>query len=178
MPSSELSQIVRELNRVFERLSPEDVKRAARCILSHERVFVGGAGRTGLMLKAFAMRLMQMGRTVYAAGESVTPAVRRGDLVFLASASGSTYTALHYARAATEAGADLFVVTAAPDSPLAAFHPADILLPCGGRDRQEEGSEQVMGSLFEQALLLYCDAVVMALDPDPDVMRSRHANLE
>ena len=35
-----------------------------------------------------------------------------------------------------------------------------------------------MGSLFEQVLLLFCDAVVMAIGPDPDAMRRRHANLE
>ena len=177
MMESNLLQITRELNSVLEQLSPEDVRCAARCILAHERVFVGGAGRSGLMLKAFAMRLTQMGRTVYAAGESVTPAVEGEDLVILASASGSTGTVLRYAQTAKAAGADLFIVTAAPDSPLAAIHPADIVLPCGSKDRPSE-SVQVMGSLFEQALLLYCDAVVMALDPDPDVMRRRHANLE
>ena len=144
---------------------------------AHERIFVGGAGRSGLMLKAFAARLSQMGRTVYAAGETVTPAVERGDLVFLASASGSTRTVLHYAQTAKDAGAELLVITASQDSPLAAIHPADVLLPCGGKDTSA-GSAQVMGSLFEQALLLFCDAVVMALDPDPDAMRRRHANLE
>ena len=177
MMSPELERIIRELTAVFEKLSREDVERAARCIMDHERVFVGGAGRSGLMLKAFAMRLAQMGRTVYAAGESVTPAVERGDLVFLASASGATRTVLHWAETARTAGADLFVATAAPDSPLAAIHPADVVLPCGGKDRTE-GSAQVMGSLFEQSLLLFCDAVVMALGPDPDAMRRRHANLE
>jgi len=177
MLSPELTIITRELTAVFEKLSREDVERAARCMQAHERIFVGGAGRSGQMLKAFAMRLGQMGRTVYAAGESVTPAVERGDLVFLASASGSTRTVLHYAQTAKDTGADLFVVTAVEDSPLSAIHPADVLLPCGGKD-SPAGSAQVMGSLFEQTLLLYCDAVVMALDPDPDDMRRRHANLE
>ena len=177
MLSPEIADILEELNAVLEKLSREDVERAAQCVMTHERVFVGGAGRSGLMLKAFAMRLMQMGKTVYVAGETVTPAVEKGDLVFLASASGATHSVLHYAETAKQIGADLFVVTASKDMPLAAIHPADVILPCGSKD-QRNGSGQVMGSLFEQALLLYCDAVVQSLPADPERMRRRHANLE
>ena len=172
--SPEITLIRDELTAALGRLTREDVERAVRQILSHERIFVGGAGRTGLMLKAFAMRLMQAGRTVFAAGETVTPAVREGDLLFLASASGKTRTVVNYARTALEAGAELFTVTASENSALAVLHPADVVLPCGG----EEGSGQIMGSLFEQTLLIYCDAVALALPAGREEMRSRHANLE
>ncbi|MBE6726521.1 MAG: SIS domain-containing protein [Ruminococcaceae bacterium] len=175
MLSPKIALIADELNGALEKLSGEDVERAARCILAHERVFVGGAGRSGLMLKAFAMRLMQTGRTVYAAGEVVTPAVEKGDLLFLASASGATKSVLSYAETAKKAGADLFVVSASDRSPLAAIHPADVVLPCGSGDA---GSGQRLGSLFEQVLLIFCDAVVLSLPSDPDGMRRRHANLE
>ena len=177
MLCEELSLIVRELTAVFDCLPRETAEKAARAILTHERIFTAGAGRSGLMLKAFAMRLMQMGKTVYVAGETVTPAVGKGDLVFLASASGSTQSVLYSARTAKEAGADLFVVTASVDSPLTAIHSADVVLQCGSKENAA-GSEQVLGSLFEQALLLWCDAVVLALSPDPERMRERHANLE
>ncbi len=174
--SPEITLIRDELTAALGRLTREDVERAVRQILSHERIFVGGAGRTGLMLKAFAMRLMQAGRTVFAAGETVTPAVREGDLLFLASASGKTRTVVNYARTALETGAELFTVTASEDSPLAALHPTDVVLPCGGEGT--EGSGQIMGSLFEQTLLIYCDAVALSLPADREEMRRRHANLE
>ena len=176
MLSPEIARITGELNDVLAKVSGEDVERAARSILAHERVFVGGAGRTGLMLKAFAMRLMQIGRTVYAAGEVVTPAVEEGDLVYLASASGSTRSVLLYAETAVKAGADLFVVTASEDSPLSKIHAPDVLLPCNCEGGTASG--QRLGSLFEQVLLLFCDAVVLALPSDEDTMRRRHANLE
>ena len=60
---------------------------------------------------------------------------------------------------------------------MSAVHPADVVLPCGSREKPA-GSEQIMGSLSEQALLIYCDAVIGALGADPDAMRRRHANLE
>ena len=79
MLSSSIALIAEELITALESLQQKDVEKAAQSILSHERVFVGAAGRSGLMLKAFAMRLMQMGKTVYAIGETVTPAVREGE---------------------------------------------------------------------------------------------------
>ena len=177
MQSRELDLILRELGGALGQVPAESVDAAAKAVVAHRRVFVAGAGRSGLMLKAFAMRLMQMGRTVYAAGETVTPAVEKGDLVILASASGTTRSVLCCAETAERVGADLFVITASPDAPLSAIHPADAVLPCGSGDRAA-GSGQVLGSLFEQALLLFCDAVVLALPADPDAMRRRHANLE
>ena len=175
MCSQAAMELLGKLNAALGQLPGEAVERAARCVLAHDRVFVGAAGRSGLMLRAFAMRLMQMGRTVYVAGETVTPAIGEGDLLFLASASGATQSVIRYAEVAKGAGADLFVVTAAEVSPLTAVHPADIVLPCGSKDQP---AGQIMGTLFEEALLILCDAVVQSLPADPDSMRRRHANLE
>lgn len=43
-------------------------------VVEADRVFVAGAGRSLLMVKAFAMRLMHIGKPVYAVRETVTPA--------------------------------------------------------------------------------------------------------
>jgi len=169
-------ELLGKLNAALGQLPGEAVERAARCVLAHDRVFIGAAGRSGLMLKAFAMRLMQAGRTVYVAGETVTPAIGEGDLLFLASASGATQSVIRYAEVAKGAGADLFVVTASEVSPLTAVRPADIVLPCGSKD--QPAGPGLMGTLFEEALLIFCDAVVQSLPADPDSMRRRHANLE
>ena len=177
MLSQSLASILRELEEALTRLPPDAEERAARFVTAHGRVFVAGMGRSGLMLRAFAMRLAQMGLTVYVAGETVTPAVGPGDGLMLASASGRTHTVCHYARTAAEAGADLFVVTAEPASPLTEVRPADVVLPCGSKDRPG-ASSQMMGSLFEQALLIFLDGVVSCLEAPHEAMRARHANLE
>ena len=43
------------------------------------RVFVTGAGRSGLVARAFANRLMHLGMSVHVVGEVTTPAIERGD---------------------------------------------------------------------------------------------------
>ena len=75
MLSQSLASILRELEEALTRLPPDAEERAARFVTAHGRVFVAGMGRSGLMLRAFAIRLAQMGLTVYVAGETVTPAV-------------------------------------------------------------------------------------------------------
>ncbi len=175
--SSAHALIIRELQDVFAQLPEETEERAAQSVLSHRRIFVCAAGRSGLMLKAFAMRLAQLGMTVYVAGETITPAIGRGDLLFLASASGTTYSVCHNAETARKAGADLFIITATPSSSLTAIQPVDVYLPCGSKDYQHS-SAQFMGSLFEQALLIFCDGIVQHIPGSREEMRRRHANLE
>lgn len=169
--------ILSELNGVFEALPEASIQNTARIIENHNRIFVYGAGRSGLMLKALAMRLAQLGRTAYVVGETTTPAIEEGDLLIVASASGSTHSTCHFAKCAKKAGARVFVITANPHSPLTAIAPAGLILPASSKD-STTGSRQIMGSLFEQALLLFCDAVVASCHHNAADMRKRHANLE
>ncbi len=48
---------------------------------SERKVLVVGAGRSGLVGRAFAMRLMHLGFRSYVLGETITPSVGEGDLV-------------------------------------------------------------------------------------------------
>lgn len=172
-----METILAELSKLFSQADESAVKRMIAAVNCHERIFVHAAGRSGLMLRAFAMRLAQMGKTVFVVGETVTPAIGTGDLLVTASASGSTAGVCRNAQIAKEAGADLFVISAKEQSVLAEIHPVDILLPAATKD-SAAGSAQVMGSLFEQALLILCDGVIAAIPYNPEQMRSRHANLE
>lgn len=172
-----MNTILSELTGVFHQLPADALQEAAEIVGQHNRIFVYGAGRSGLMLKAFAMRLAQMGKNVYVVGETVTPALEQGDLLFLASASGSTQSTCRYAKIAADLGADLFLISANENSPLSQIHPIQLLLSTSTKNRAS-GSAQVMGSLFEQSLLLLCDGIIAALPHSGDAMRRRHANLE
>ena len=130
------------------------------------------------MLKAFAMRLAQAGRMVYVVGETVTPAIGENDLLILASASGNTASVCRYAKIAKDAGADLLILTASPSSELTGIAgKADV---CFRTPTKEDGVNPVslMGTLFEQAVLLFCDQVILCLGEDAAEMRKRHTNLE
>ena len=55
-----------------------------------ERIFLAGAGRSGLALKSFAMRLTQLSKQAFVVGETTTPAITASDLLVIASSSGET----------------------------------------------------------------------------------------
>ncbi len=77
--------------RVTEALERVDAAMLVRVVelLSHApQIFVYGAGRSGIVGRAFAMRLVQAGLRAYVIGESVTPIVRKGDVVFILSGQG------------------------------------------------------------------------------------------
>ena len=172
-----MKRILDELTRLAAAVPEEIILRCAQKLSAHERIFLHGAGRSGLMLRALAMRLAQTGRSVYVAGDCTTPAIGEGDLLIVASASGTTHSVCRFAEIALACGAEVMVVTARADSPLTALAPADAVLPAPSKD-EAGASIQPMGSLFEQGLLLFADAVVSRMEADAPGMRRRHANLE
>lgn len=153
-----------------------------RMLRSHARIFVYAAGRSGLMIKAFAVRLVQMGFSAYVVGETATPALRKGDLLILASASGTTKSVCEYADTAKKIGADTAIITTDTSSYLRDNFEPVILMEADSKLTLEQKSLQPMGSLFEQALLLTLDAAVMRMSAqrsdEYDEMRRNHVNLE
>ncbi|KQS18043.1 6-phospho-3-hexuloisomerase [Frigoribacterium sp. Leaf186] len=148
-----------------------------------ERVFVHGAGRSGLALRMTAMRLMHLGLEVHVVGEVTTPAIGEGDVLLTASGSGTTSGIVAAARTAVDAGARVAAITTAVDSPLADLAEAVLVVPAADKqDRSGTASAQYAGGLFEQAVVLLGDAVFHALwkrsGADADELWPRHANLE
>lgn len=148
-----------------------------------ERLFLVGAGRSGLALKSAAMRLMHFGFTVFVVGETTTPAIRKGDLLIAASGSGTTSTIVKAAEKAVAAGAQVVSFSTTTDSPLAAFSSLTIILPAAQKeDHGKTVSAQYAGSLFEQSLLLVTDAIFQTLwaidGTAAEILWKRHANLE
>lgn len=178
-------KIVEEIHNTLSLISDSDTDALADAIIGANRIFVAGAGRSGLMMKAFAMRLMHMGFTVYVVGETVTPGISRGDLFIIGSGSGETASLVSMGCKAVAAGAGLAVVTIFPESSLGkkATTIVKVSAPTPKTNRSAEASSiQPMGSLFEQSLLLILDALILRLmekrSIDTDAMFARHANLE
>ncbi|MGA2848410.1 MAG: hypothetical protein ABSE46_05400 [Terracidiphilus sp.] len=82
--------ILTELERTLAAVSESEIAAAQRMIQAANRLFLMGAGRTGLALKMAAMRLMHLGLIVHVAGEATTPAIGPDDLLLVASGSGTT----------------------------------------------------------------------------------------
>ena len=148
-----------------------------------DRIFVAGAGRSGLVLRMTAMRLMHLGHTVHVAGDTTTPAISSGDLLLVASGSGTTPSVVKAAETAATAGARIAAFTTNQGSPLAALSDALVIIPAAQKtDHGSSLSRQYSGSLFEQALFLATESVFQTLwdntDEPAEQLWLRHANLE
>lgn len=178
-----LRVIMQENQQLAEKLDVQEAGAIIPLIQQAGRVFVVGAGRTGLALKAAAMRLMHLGLTVFVVGETTTPAITAGDLLIAGSGSGTTSSIVKAAEKAVAAGARVVAISTTATSPLAAVATLVVVLPAARKqDHGGEISRQYAGSLFEQSVLLLLDAVfqtLWGLDGTPaEEIWQRHANLE
>lgn len=173
--------ILEEIKKSFESIDEGKVSELIKIINKRNKIFVYGAGRTGLMLKAFAMRLMQLGYDSYVVGETITPAIEKGDLLLLASASGSTESVVSMARKCSENGIDIYIISSNTESALSVIRKPDILIRSSDKFNQNTNSKQPMSSLFEQMILLVLDYLVYEIfkrEKSIGDLQSKHANLE
>ena len=82
-PGDYMRKIVSELEKTVPKIKNKDTNMLIEKIIKAKRVFTAGAGRSGLMVKAFAMRLMHIGITSYVLGETVTPSIEKSDLLII-----------------------------------------------------------------------------------------------
>ena len=96
------------------------------------RIFVYGAGRSGLVAKAFAIRLVHLGFQTFVIGETITAPVQEGDLVVIISGSGETIPAVMTAEIAHNLEAHVVSITAKKESEIAKFAEKlqDLLINC------------------------------------------------
>lgn len=175
--------IAHEILRGVETIDEQEVERLVRAILDADKVFVYGAGRSGFMMQALAMRLGHLGLSAWVVGETTTPSIGPGDLLIVGSGSGQTRITLAMAEAARQRQATTACITAHPESPVG--RACDIVVairtPVTKIDI-ERPSVQPPGSLFEQCLLVLGDGIVMRLMRElgttEEEMRARHTKLE
>lgn len=176
-------QILIELNHTLSKLDDEAIDQLLDAILRAKRIFLAGAGRSGLIMKCFAMRLMHMGMKAFVVGEATTPGISEGDLLIIGSGSGETGSVSLFAKKAKEEQAKLGLLTVFSDSTIGRLADIKIVIRVPF-DKQNIGfaSIQPGATLFEQSLMLVLDGITVKLieklDIKPSVLRSNHANLE
>lgn len=178
------TEILGELRQTLSEVSDGDCRRLMEMIDGAERIFVTGCGRSMLMMRCFAMRLMQLGYRVYVAGDTCTPAIGAGDLLIAASGSGRTGSVRGHMETARRVGASTACFTLFPDSPIGQLCDPAIRIP-GTTAKSEAAngfqSVQLVGSTFEQSVLILCDAMsarLAAKRADDFSIMHIHANLE
>ncbi|AQQ52029.1 6-phospho-3-hexuloisomerase [Planococcus lenghuensis] len=177
------NEILSELTRTLKQVDEQETEQLTEAVWNAGKVFVAGGGRSGFMAKAFVMRLMHIGLNPYVVGETVTPNLEPGDLFIIGSGSGETKSLVMMTEKAKDIGATIAAVTTNPGSSIGQLADIHVNVPAQAKGENTSGkSVQPMGSLFEQALLLIYDAVVMRLmekkETSSGTMYGRHANLE
>lgn len=116
---SSVRNIISEISSVLEEIDENTVEEIIIEILKANKIFIVGAGRSGLVGKAFAMRLMQIGFKVYVVGETITPSMDEGDLLIAISNSGETKSVCLASQIAMSLKGKIIVITSIKNSRLA-----------------------------------------------------------
>ncbi|MCD6481744.1 MAG: SIS domain-containing protein [Thermoplasmata archaeon] len=173
-----VEHIMQETQHILEEVEEGKVNDAINLFFEANNIFVYGAGRSGLVAKAFAIRLVHLGFPTFVVGETITRPVKKGDLVVLVSGSGETIPVAMTAEIARRLGAKIISITANPDSHIARFADIPIIL----KPRKKNASLAPLGTLFEISAWLFLDGIIAQLmaekKENEESMRGRHATLE
>jgi 6-phospho-3-hexuloisomerase len=184
-----------KIRSIANTISDEDAEKFIRELLGAKRVYVVGAGRSGLVAKAFAMRLMHLGLQAYVVGETITPALNRGDVMVIFSGSGRTKTVADLAETARDIGGRICLISSNADSRIGKIADCIVIIE-HHRDavaddaaefeiRQMIGDHKSfapLGTLFETASMIFADAVISRMmeieQVDESALKNRHTNIE
>ena len=182
--------ILNEIRTCLFRIDEAQIEALVNALQRARRILLVGAGRMGLVLSSFCMRLGHLGLDAHMVGTVTCPPIGEGDLLLVASSSGETPTVREVVRKASAAGAEIATITATPDSTIAelATLVLDLEAPASLEEDDRDSnlsvltSRQPMKTLFEQSLFLLLESLVLQLmertGQDAGDLAKRHANLE
>ena len=162
-----------KIRSIANTISDGDAEKFIRELLNAKRIYVVGAGRSGLVAKAFAMRLMHLGLHAYVVGETITPPLNKGDVMVIFSGSGRTKTVADLAETAREIGGKICLITSNADSRIGKIADCIVIIE-HHRDKVTDDAEEFeirqmmgehksfapLGTLFETASMIFADAVI------------------
>jgi len=179
--SKSIEYIQRKTKDILSSVSTDNIKKIKKLFFGSNRIFVYGAGRSGLVAKAFAIRLVHLGFETFVIGETITVPVQKGALVIIISGSGETIPAVMTADIAHKLGAKVVSITGKKISGIAKY--ADVTLylsaSCNDKERKQYAP---LGTLFEASVWILMDGIIADLleskHETEETMRKRHATLQ
>lgn len=179
-----IEAIIAEIQNVLQKVDEREVERLTEAILRANTIIVCGAGRMGMALSGFGMRLGHLGLKAYTLGDTTLPSIGQGDLLVAGSRSGETQTIFDVVQIAKKNQATVALVTGHPESRMGKMAEIVVHIKAPSRVSTVEGfaSIQPMTTLNEQCMGLFLDALVLVLmqktGETHETMWSRHSNLE
>ncbi len=188
-----MEKLARKIGEQCAHIDEKSAGKFLRSLTGAKRIFIHGVGRSGMVARAFAMRLMHLGFDVYVVGETITPAIHNGDLFIAVSGSGKTSSVNVVARVAKQKNAFLAAITSNPNSELG--RRAGLVVHIKGRAlrslspdydaRQLVGEHEPLvplGTLFELTAMIFLDSVIDELmlrrNKGEKDLRAKHTDLE
>ncbi|MCL4447593.1 MAG: SIS domain-containing protein [Thermoplasmatales archaeon] len=163
--------------RNFENLKELDertVSDICSLILDSRNIFVYGVGRSGIVGRMFAMRLVQMGLHAYFVGETIAPVVTEKDSVILLSGTGETQGALLVAQICKRVNAKIISITSSVDNSI--YKASDFKIVLKTKNSSDLAP---LGTLFEASCHVLLDtmvALLMSMKGEKEAdLRKRHA---
>ncbi|MDQ0059287.1 MurR/RpiR family transcriptional regulator [Paenibacillus harenae] len=131
-----------KLKNTLDLINPGDLDRAVHRMLAADKVYIYGVGSSGITALDLHYRLMRIGMNAEAHRDSHIIAmsaslVKKGDVVFGISTSGSTRDLVDPMRQAKENGAEVICLTSHMRSPITAHAGTILLVP--SREMPTEG---------------------------------------
>jgi len=189
--------LLEKITANIENLNKEQVKEFVNVLVeayNNKRIIgVVGAGRSGLVARGFAMRLMHLGFNVFVIGETITPAIKKGDILLAISGSGETTFTVSAASVAKRIGAKVIAITSYRNSRLGELADVVVILPGRTKKARDDDyfSRQLLGiheplaplgTLFELSAMVFLDSIVVelmeALGVKEEDMMNKHATIE
>lgn len=166
-----LNIILDEITSVLANVDRTQLESVVNCFDRSKRIFVDGEGRSGLMGKGFAMRLMHLGYNVYSVGETITPAVCANDIYLSISGSGESGNVILNTKKAKNAGCFIIGVSGKETSTLALLSDKLLIVPgtTKGDTKENRKSVQLLSSLFDQSVHIVLDALCLMLSKKDNV---------
>jgi len=178
------TKVLEEINFVLGSVNENEVTSLVNQIIKANRVIVHGAGRVGMAIRGFGMRLGHLGYNAYTLGDSTVPGISENDLLIVASGSGETQTVYDIAMLGKNNGSHLAVITGNRDSRMGKIADTVVVMKAPSKTKSVEGfkSIQPMTTLNEQCLGILFDTIVLILmektNETHETMWARHSNLE
>lgn len=176
--------ILSEIDTVLSKVDDRQVDNLIASIVSSKKIVAVGAGRVGMAVRGFSMRLGHLGFAAYMLGDATVPSIGEGDLLIVGSGSGETQTIYDIVEIAKKNKAKIALVTGDRDSRMGKLADVIVEVRAPSKTKRVEGatSVQPMTTLNEQCLWVFFDAVVLRLmeklGETHETMWARHSNLE
>jgi 6-phospho 3-hexuloisomerase len=102
--------ILAEIDHVLARVDEKQITQLCDAVQNARHIFIHGLGREGLVMRAFAMRLMHLGLKVAVVGDVTTPPIGPGDLFLASCGPGHLATVQALMEIARRAGGQVAVM--------------------------------------------------------------------